>query len=106
MLRVNLFLSGDQTQPKQWFETLRDCYSFMKPALKKPGEIKHRIIEVKKLIYGLGTTQQRSQNLELAYEEIRDIFEDMHISVYIAGWYLPLIKERDEFEEFAKESNR
>lgn len=103
MYRAHEFLSGDAKTPLAWFETLRDFYSISCPFLTLDDRkmVRAQIIKIKRKLYGLRvngnklTVRDKAINIEQAYEEIRDLFEYIHLQVFKSGIYLPVYKKQD-----------
>jgi hypothetical protein len=101
VLRMHNFLDSSSRDPMGWFEALRDFYSIACPFVKDRDAIKKRIQQVKALLYAqrvdgaVVTQRQRQKNIEIAYEKIWQLYEDIYIDAFNSGIFLPLYQKPD-----------
>ena len=101
VLRMHNFLDSSSRDPMMWFESLRDFYCVACPFVKDRVAIKNRIQDIKSLLYAQRingvtvTANQKQHNIETAYEEIWNLYEDIYIDAFQSGIFLPLYEKPD-----------
>jgi hypothetical protein len=108
VLRARLVLNSDNKNLKDWLEKMRDFFDWSCLSLdeKEYIQYKEKVLHIESLINAKGehsngsvkmfTIRERKQREMLAYEELRDFFQQLNRLLWKKGIYVPIKEKVDK----------